>query len=266
MAHGIATRLGRLGGALLLAAAALPSWAQPEGGPTAAMDGAWHFTIVPYFWASGISGDVSVANVVRVPIDLRFSDVISDVDFGLQAYVEGRKDRIGFGLNVMYVDIGAPVTSDAPAIGRLGLEADVRQTCLEGFAFYRLASGGRRDNPAVLDVLAGARWADSRSRLTATTDAGIAYDGEFQDFGWVDALAGVKFRAPLGSRLALLGRADVAGLGSQVSWNLEGDLAFRASRHWAFGAGWRHWDIDYDDGKVFDIAYDGPRAWLSYTW
>ena len=129
-----------------------------------------------------------------------------------------------------------------------------------------MASGGRRDNPAVLDVLAGARYADSRSRLTATTDAGIGYDGEFQDFDWVDALAGVKFRAPLGSRMALIGRADVAGFGSKLTWNLEGDLGFRVSDHWAFGAGWRHWDIDYDDEKVFDIAYDGPRLWFAYTW
>ena len=252
--------------AVALVAAPVPSWAQSRGRPTEAMDGAWHFTIAPYFWASGISGDVSVANIVRVPIDLPFSDVISDVDLGLQGYVEARKDRLGFGLNTMYVNIGAPVESDAPAVGRLSLEADVRQTCVEGFVFYRVASGGRRDNPAVIDVLAGARYADSRSRLTATTDAGIGYDGEFQDFDWVDALAGVKFRAPLGSRMALIGRADVAGFGSKLTWNLEGDLGFRVSDHWAFGAGWRHWDIDYDDEKVFDIAYDGPRLWFAYTW
>ena len=252
--------------AVALVAAAVPSWAQSGGGPIAAMDGAWHFTVAPYFWASGISGDVSVPSIGRVPIELPFSDVISDVDLGLQGYVEGRKDRFGFGLNTMYVNIGAPVESDAPVVGRLNLEADVRQTCVEGFLFYRVASGGRRDNPAVLDVLVGARYADSRSRLTATTDEGIGYDGEFQDFGWLDALAGFKFRAPLGSRMALIGRADVAGFGSKVTWNVEADLGFRVSDRWALGAGWRHWDIDYDDEKVFDIVYDGPRAWLSYSW
>jgi hypothetical protein len=261
----------RLAATAAFVAAALPSWAQTEGGPTAAMDGAWHFTIAPYMWATGISGDVSVANLPQVPVDLAFSDVISDVDFGVQGHVEGRKDRLGFGLDVMYVNLGPPVASDAPVIGQLNLEADVRQTLAEGFLFYRVASGGRRDNPAVLDVLAGTRYNDSRSRLKATTDAGTAYDGEFQDLGWWDALAGVKFRAPLGSRLAFLGRADLAGFGSKVTWNLAGDLAFGASDHWAFGAGWRHLDIEYDQGegrdrKVFDIAYDGPRLWFSYTW
>jgi hypothetical protein len=51
----------------------------------------------------------------------------------------------------------------------------------------------------------------------------------FRDLDWVDALAGFKFRAPLGSKLSFLGRIDLAGLGSNLTWNLEGDLAFLAS-------------------------------------
>ncbi len=36
------------------------------------------------------------------------------------------------------------------------------------------------------------------------------------------------------------------------------------------GRDWRHLDIEYDkgsspDSKVFDLAYDGPRAWFSYA-
>ena len=42
--------------AVALLAASLPSWAQSHGGPAVAMDGAWHFTIAPYMWFSGISG------------------------------------------------------------------------------------------------------------------------------------------------------------------------------------------------------------------
>jgi hypothetical protein len=278
MRHQIARRLPavapgvfRLAAAATLVAATVPSWAQSQGGPTAAMDGAWHFTIAPYMWATGISGDVSVANLPQVPVDLSFSDVISDVDFAVLGHVEGRKDRFGFGLDVMYVNLGPPVEPDAPVIGGLSLEADVRTTLAEGFLFYRVTSGGRRDNPAVLDVLAGVRYSDSRSRLKATTEAGIEYDGEFQDLDWWDALVGMRFRAPLGSRFALMGRADVAGFGSKLTWNIEGDVGFRASDHWALGAGWRHLDIEYDKGEglhreVLDIAYDGPRLWFSYSW
>jgi hypothetical protein len=90
-------------------------------------------------------------------------------------------------------------------------------------------------------------------------------------FDWVDAMTGVRFRAPLGSRVAFIGRGDVAGFGSKFTWNLEGDLAIALSQHWTTGAGWRHLSIDYDKGtgqdrKVMDVAYDGPRAWFAYAW
>jgi hypothetical protein len=43
--------------------------------------------------------------------------------------------------------------------------------------------------------------------------------------------------------------ADIAGFGSDLTWNLEGDLAFLASRYWTIGAGWCYMDIDYDGGE-----------------
>lgn len=256
----------------VLSATAVPSWAQPQGGaPMTVMDGAWHFTITPYMWFVGISGDVSVANLPRIPIEATFSDMISDVDTGVQGHFEGRRDRVGFGVDVFYVDLGVPVDADAPEIGGLDLEVDVRQLIAEGFIFYRAATWGRSDAPGSLDVLAGVRYSDAHNRLTATSDTGDEYDGELQDVDWVDALVGAKVLVPLGTRLALLGRGDVAALGSEITWNLEGDFAFCASAHWAIGLGWRQMDIDDDEGegrgrKVVDVANDGPRSWFSYSW
>jgi hypothetical protein len=148
---------------------------------------------------------------------------------------------------------------------------DFRQLVVEGTGFYRVASRGRADNPAYLDVLAGVRYTTSRTQLETDSVGGVQSDTGFQDLDWVDAVGGLKFRAPLGSRLAFLGRADVAGFGSNVTWNLEGDLGFLASRHWTVGAGWRYMNIDYDEGegierKQLDLAYSGPRVWFAYSW
>jgi hypothetical protein len=269
-------RAGLGGGRLAMAAAiglamAAPTWAETQGGPTAAMDGQWHFNLVPYMWMSGIKGDVSVANL-SVPVEATFSDIWNNFDVGLAGRFEGRKNRLGFGLDFTYNNLGAPVASSAPVVGSLGLKADVRQLFTEGFAFYRVAQGGRADNPAHLDVLVGARYTGTRTRLTAETSAGVQYDGQYQGLHWFDAMAGLKFRAPLGSRAAVLGRGDVAGFGSNVTWNLEGDLAFMASPHWTIGAGWRYMDIDYDNGgegielRQFKLAYNGPRVWFAYSW
>lgn len=251
--------------------AAAPAAAQTTDRPTAAMDGRWHFNLAPYMWMTGIKGDLSVANLPSVPVEAGFSDIWDNFDMGVLGHVDARRNRVGMSVDFVYTNLGAPVVRSAPVIGSLALEADVRQLITEGTAFYRVASGGRADNPAHLDVLAGARYYGTKTRLEATTGAGAEYDSRSQDMSWVDALAGLKFRAPLGSRFALLGRADIAGFGSQLTWNVEGDLGFLASRHWTIGAGWRYMDIDYEKtdavpAKRFGLAYSGPRTWFAYSW
>ena len=256
--------------ALILATHASPARAELKPDPRSAMDGKWHFDVAPYMWFSGIKGDVSVGPFT-VPVDQSFSDIIKEFDFGVQAHFEGRKDRFGFGLDVMYTNLGAPVASSAPVLGQLDLSTDVRQLFTEGFGFYRVANGGRKDDPAHLDVLVGVRYQDTKARLTAQGPEGAQYDGDYRGISWVNAVAGLRFKAPLGSRVALLGRTDIAGFGSEVTWDAEGDLEVRASEHWTLGAGYRYLDAHYDKGegierKLFDIAYSGPRVWFCYAW
>lgn len=253
--------------AMILLVLTAPTWARAQSGPTAAMDGRWHFNLAPYVWMPGINGDVSVANRPSVPVDASFSDILDNFDVGLQARFEARRNRFGFAADVVWMNLGLPAAETQMA----DVTVDFRQLVAEGIGFYRVASGGRADNPAHLDLLAGVRYTTSRTRLSAETAAGADYDGDFQDLDWVDAVAGIEIRAPVGSKLSLLGRTDVAGFGSNVTWNLEGDLAFRPSEHWTFGAGWRYMSIDYDEGegverRQLDLAYSGPRVWFAYSW
>jgi hypothetical protein len=74
--------------------------------------------------------------------------------------------------------------------------------------------------------------------LSATVPIADALVGGKKTFAWVDALIGLRFRAPLGSRAGLIGRGDIAGGGSKFTWNLESDLAYGLSEHWTLGAGW----------------------------
>ncbi len=265
-------RAGLGGGRLATVAAilltmAVPTWARAQGRPTGAMDDQWHFDIAPNFWATGVQGELTVAGLPPVTVDASFSDILENVDIGLAARFEARKNRFGFGTDLVWMNLGATAVDTQ----LVDLTVDFRQLVVEGIGFYRVASGGRADNPAYLDVLAGVRYITSRTRFKGETAGGAAYGTDFQDTDWVDALAGVKFHAPLGSKVSFLGRADVAGFGSNVTWNLEGDLAFLASPHWTIGAGFRYMDIDYDGGegierRQMDLAYGGPRVWCAYSW
>ena len=238
--------------------------AQAAPPPALAMDDDWHFVVAPYFWGSGISGSVSIGNFVTVPIDASFSDILENFDFGLMGRFEGRKGRFGFSTDLLYINLGAPVLGNVA--GQLEASVDVRQVIFEGVGSYRAYHGGRTDNPAFVDVLAGARYYGTKTRLQSSLE-----DSEARTINWVDAVAGIRFHAPLGARFSLLGRGDIAGFGSELTWTLEGDLAARLGERWLVGAGWRHMDIEYDKSDSdrhtrFDIAYDGPRLWLAYSW
>jgi len=89
-----------------------------------------------------------------VPVDASFSDILENFDVGLQARFEARKDRFGLGADFVWMNLGAAVAETQLA----DLTVDFRQFVAEGTLFYRVASGGRADNPAHLDVLAGVRY------------------------------------------------------------------------------------------------------------
>jgi hypothetical protein len=256
--------------AALVLGAASPVRAQTPPPPSTVMDGQWHFIAAPYMWFAGLKGDVSVKGVADIPIDQSFSDIFSNFHFGFLGHFEGRKDRFGVATDIMYMNLHVPVATGRPVLGQLGLDTTVKSTTLEGLGFYRVASGGRKDNPAGLDVLVGARYYDMSTELNATLPTAGAVTSGKQSFSWVDGLIGTRFRAPLGSKVTFIGRGDIAGLGSKFTWNLEGDLAARLSEHWTTGAGWRHMSIDYDkagaERQLFNLAYDGPRAWFAYAW
>ena len=257
--------------ALALATGWPAAAAETKDRPTIAMDGQWHFVVAPYLWASGLKGDVSVGRLPEVPVDKSFSDIWSDFQIGALAHFEGRQDRWGFAIDVMYMELRAPVAAGTPVLSQLNASATVKAFTGEGLGFYRALNGGHKDNPAFLDVLAGVRYYKTSGQLNATLPVAGATAGGELVFDWVDAMTGVRFRAPLGARVALIGRGDVAGFGSKFTWNLEGDLAVALSQRWTLGAGWRHLSIDYDKGtgsdrRLMDVAYDGPRVWFAYAW
>jgi len=239
-------------------------------GPRTAMDERWHFAVTPYFWFTGLEGAVSAKGVIEAPVDASFSDIWNNFDIGVLGRFEGRRNRIGFTVDTSYLNLGAEVARDRPILGQLGLEADIRSLISEGLVFYRVTSGGDRDG-AWLDVFGGGRFVGTSAQLKGTTPDGSDLSSTKQTIDWVDALVGARFRVPLGKRLGLDGRGDVAGLGSDFSWNLQGGLDLALGERWALGAGYRHLDIDYDkesngERKLFRIKFDGAYSFVSFAW
>jgi opacity protein-like surface antigen len=230
------------------------------------MDGQWHFFVAPYLWGSAMEGTVGVSEVVSVPVELSFGDIFEKLDFALLGRFEGRKDRLGFGIDTVFMNLGADVTG--PVGGQFGLGADVRSFTLEGVTTFRLLHDDGKGS--FLDVLGGARYMKNRVNLTVERN-GDEIAGTDRTLDWVDALLGARFRLGLGRTFALHGRADVAGFGSDVTFQLLGGLEARLGERWKTGAGYRYLDVDYDKGEGLDrrlwkMTYQGPYLFVGYAW
>ena len=99
-----------------------PLRAQAE--PDSAMDGRWHFRVVPFFWATSIEGSASVGGVPEVPLKVSFSEIVEKFDFGKLGRFEARKNRLRAWCRIIYPNLGAEL--DEPALGLVGLTTDVQ--------------------------------------------------------------------------------------------------------------------------------------------
>ncbi len=228
-------------------------------------DGQWHFAIAPYFWTASLNGDVSFEGLPQVPVDASFSDIWSNLDFAVLGHFEGRRDRWGFGTDFIYMNLGA-VASPELGGGRIEVEADIRMLLAEGFAFRRLGTFGESGKRGFADVLVGARLVGNRSELTLND-----LERPRRTIDWVDAMLGLRAGLPLTTRLGLTVRGDIAGFGSEFSWQLQGLLTFNISDRWIIAAGYRHLDLDYDQGEglareLFSARMSGPLFGFQYAW
>jgi len=98
-----------LAAVLLSGLLALPVWAQTtstaseaqkEPGQTAGNQ--WEFTILPYVWSAGLSGDVT-AKDRTTHVSVPFDKILDNLDFGGFVQVEARKGKWGMFLQTNYL-------------------------------------------------------------------------------------------------------------------------------------------------------------------
>ena len=220
------------------------------------------FAVIPYLWAAGFEGTVGTAG--------------GDSGLGDRVSVETGALSENMGLGGAMLSLGwrsarwtafgdwtyAKVTSDVPSEwGTLysGVGAEVKGNVGQAFAGYDLLGGG----DAHLELFGGVRYYDLEVGLDllAGTAEGRSLSGESQ---WTDGVVGVRWTAPFAEHWSAYVLGDVGGGGSNLSWQA---IAV-ASYQFSWGAvlfGWRHLDIDYDDGPfTLDAALSGPLLGLSF--
>lgn len=236
----------------------------------------WQVKVTPYLWALAVDGNATVKGQ-KSDVDMSFSDIVDNLNFGLFGAVEAQKGRFGVLFNGMYAMLEAD--ND---VGPLSIDANVDLGIVESSVFYRLgpwtldaekAAAGPR---IVADPYAGVRY--TFVDVDLDLDPRVAGNRNLQgDQDWVDPLVGLRTILQLSPRWSLTAFGDIGGfgVGSDLTWQAAGLVGYRfglfgGDRNASVVAGYRALSQDYDDGNgrdrfKWDVVMHGPVLGLSIT-
>ncbi|WP_137113905.1 hypothetical protein [Mesorhizobium sp. GR13] len=237
-------------------AADLVSAAAPATSP--AVEGGWTYSVSPYFWAAGLSGETSQFGLPVVDIDASFSNIFDNLDFAVMLIGEARNGPYSLFGDLIYTDLSS---SKATPLGILATSVEVESSTFAGLigAGYSVLDGpsGR------LDLVGGARvW---------SVDTEISFDGAFLNgrkrsdgATWVDGLIGVRGNFALTPQFYATGWGLVGAGGADVDWDVMAGVGYNINETFSATLGYRALGVDYnDDGFLFDVVQQGPIAGLT---
>lgn len=223
-----------------------------------AADGRWHFLVQPFVMFPNMKGETGVGNLPPVPVDEDPSDIFENLQWGAMLFAEARNDTWAFSSDVLFMDLEADITS-GNVIGGGGV--DISQIGWELAALRRLSPWfelglGATFNQIDADVVVAIG--------PATLSSGLEEE-------WIDPTIVARATFPFGEQWSFEARTNIGGfgVGSDLMWQLQADVAYRHSERWSFAFGYRFIDVDYDQGSgsgrfIYDMQTFGPVLKLGY--
>jgi hypothetical protein len=203
----------------------------------------WNVFVAPYLMGAAMDGATTVRGA-SVDLDVSASDIFSNIEFGGMGVVVARQGHWGFGSDVIWMALGAPVRNT---------DVDFNQGA---FAFY-----GLRELSPVADLTFGARINTLQGALTfKSTGTEVS-----QNKTWVDPIAGVTLRTAAGKPVQLRVYTEVGGfgVGSDFTWQMFPTVSIKVGQSASLELGYRWLDLDYGSGDGnnefrYDVLTQGP--------
>ncbi len=215
----------------------------------------WNYQITPYFWFTGISGDIDFRNQ-NIPVSVDFSDLMEKFSFGALLHAEASKDRWFIMGDLVYIKL----TKDG-TIERINVpaELELRQIIAEIGGGYNLFNS---QNWLFVDVFGGLRYFDISNEINA---AGVTVLDRTTNVN--DPFVGVRFKT-VTEKWINSARIDAGGLGigSDISWKANIFVGYRFSELFSVLLGLQGYGIDYkkDDFRL-KFNYAGIATGVNFT-
>jgi hypothetical protein len=241
---------------LVLAAAVSTILAQEPAaaGSPAATQSNWEWTIAPYIWGAGVSLDAEANGNLILGGDASFPDILDKLDIAGMLHFEARHGKAGLLADGLYLSLSDESSSSGnlPIPNGTLADTNLKLGIYELGGFYR--PGGGKSG---FDFLFGARDVDASQTTDVTFPGPLGLTTSFDGSkNYLDAFAGARVSLPIGTRWNFMARGDVAGGGTDVTWNGVASFGFSFDKagKYTLQAGYRYMRLEL--GKTTDRGTD----------
>lgn len=216
----------------------------------------WEWSFTPYIWASDIGLDVAINNQPILMTNVAFSDLLDKVDTALQLHFEGRRNELGFLLDLTYIDISDSLTLTGGMLpaGTI-VDTDVQVVIWEAAGIYSPQLDQGR-----FDVLFGVRAIDLDQKIDITLPMMSAVSVQTGP-SLVDGMVGIRYTGDINNHWSYRIRGDIGFGDTESDWNFLAGLAygFGQTGKYSLAFGWRQMEIEVEEGLVeSDLSFAGP--------
>lgn len=207
--------------------------------PAAASD--WENGLGLYGTAASVTGTGTIRDL-ELDIDIDIDDIVDKLEMGGMVHYRGQSDKLVVVADAIFFGFG----EGGADLDMFVFDANV------GYRFNKVVEGfvGLRYSDVTLDLQASGPLQDRRRTADKTF--------------W-DPIIGIRAHGPIGKRWSVMGQGDVGGfgVGTDLTWRVEANIGFEASRVVSIWFGYLALGEEFDAGPNerlgLDLVYQGPQ-------
>jgi len=217
------------------------------------------FLVEPYIMFPNMDGETGMGELLNIPVDANPGDIFSRLQMAFMLNMELKTDKWAVTSDLVYMRLNQDIR---PGLVINSGEVTAKQFIWEAAGLYRIRP--------FLEVGIGGRL----NSLEVEVDANINQvpgigDGRFfsrsQKETWYDPIIVTRLTTDFREKWELQFRGDIGGfgIGSDLTWQLQGYVGYRFSDLFLLTAGYRVIYMDFESGQspgnfVFDMHQFGP--------
>lgn len=177
----------------------------------------WKIDVAPYLWAINMNGHVQVGPA-KLSVSQSFSDIMRHFQGGGMLWLNARKGKFGFFVNLLY-----SVLEDHQTIDSIKISARNNFGIFGAGISYKILQKtyANQVSQMAVELLAGART--TLNNTTLHVDRFSFTDNQ----NWTDPIIGTRVTYSINNKWQMIGVGDIGGINNHNSYDLQGYIGYK---------------------------------------